>query len=334
MTWEKLVVLGLAGLAGYKGFKNVANGNARNEEAKELTEQAEQRLSAAVAQRSEARDQAQAAVAILDEQRRALDETLVRRAGTCIGRVRNVEVQALTFGESLPRLANTALLQLPDATVQPAHVAASGGAAVVAGAAAGMFAYGATSKVAWASTGTPISTLNGAAQKKATFARLGGGTKAAGGGGEDEGRLVLGTAVGTVALWAGSEVFDAEARENLAKAKAGVAEANAAVMEMQAQVSICQVISQMAGMFKDHLDALAQRGTVIAADLEELIENAGDDYNHYDAPQRRRYRQAYEFTSLFRQLLALPLMGKGDQPAPETSPALLAAKQLIASSVS
>lgn len=75
MTWEKLVVLGLAGLAGYKGFKNVANGNARNEEAKELTEQAEQRLSAAVAQRSEARDQAQAAVAILDEQRRALDLT-------------------------------------------------------------------------------------------------------------------------------------------------------------------------------------------------------------------------------------------------------------------
>ena len=333
MTWEKLVVLGLAGLAGYKGFKNVASGNARNEEAKDLTEQAEQRLSAAVAQRTKARDQAQAAVANLDERRRALDETLLRRAVTGIGRVRNVEVQGLTFGESLPCLANTALLQLPDATVQPAHVAASGGAAVVAGAAAGMFAFGATSKVARASTGTPISTLNGAAQKKATLARLGGGTKAEGGGGEDAGRLVLGATAGTVAFWAGSEVFKAKARATLAKARAGVAEADKAVAEMQAQVSIYQVISQMAGMFKDHLDALARRGTAIAADLEELVKDAGEDYRHYGAPQRRRYQQAYEFTSLFRQLLALPLVGNGDQPALETSPALLAAKKLLASSV-
>ncbi len=333
MSWEPILALLVSGLFGYKGAKNLAEGEARNTEAKALTEQAERKLNDAEAQRKKSRDEAQVSLSSLDEQRRTLDETLVRKAVSCIGRVRNVDVKSLAIGESLPSLSSTALLKLPDAAIQPVDIVKSGGTAIAAGVLAGMATFGATSKIARASTGTPIDDLQGAPRKKATLARLGGGTKEEGGGGEDGGRLVLGITASTAALWAGSIVFEAKALVNLASAKTGAAAADKAVAEMQTQTSIYQVINQMAALFKDHLESLKRRGVVIAADLEKLLTDAGEDYNHYDTQQRNRYRQAYEFTSLFCQLLALPLVGTEDQPDPETSPALLAAKNLLDSSV-
>lgn len=333
MSWEPLLALLVSGLFSYKGAKNLAGGEGHNAEAKALTEQAETKLNAAEAQRKKARDEAQVSLSALDEQRRKIEETLVRKVVTCIGRVRNVDVKSLTIGESLPSLSSIALLKLPDTAIQLVDVAKSGSAAIAAGAFAGIATFGVTSKIAHASTGTPIADLRGAPRRKATLSRLGGGPKANGGGGEDGGRLVLGITASTAALWSGSVIFEAKARVNLANAKTGAAVADRAVAEMQTQVSIYQEINQMAAMFEEHLGALRRRGVVIAADLEKLLKDAGEDYKHYDTQQRDRYRQAYEFTCLFRKLLALPLVGKGDQPAPETSPALLAAKKLIASSV-
>ncbi|MDT0467606.1 hypothetical protein [Streptomyces gibsoniae] len=79
----------------------------------------------------------------------------------------------------------------------------------IASAAAGIGLSGATyasvAKVATASTGTAINTLSGAAKRNATLAVIGGGTKAAGGGGIAAGvrRLNIITAVPAVVLTVG-----------------------------------------------------------------------------------------------------------------------------------
>lgn len=326
---ELLVALAFSVAAALRGKTNYSNANRRNEEATALLEEAQKQVDTAMAERDRAADQAQAAVSAMDARRQTLDASLLQGAVRIISRVRNVDVQALMVSEPMLRLTNTALVHLPDASVAPVHIVTSAGAALAAGGAASAVLYGATAQLAHASTEAPIYSLNGAARQKATLARIGGGTKAEGGGGEAAGRLVLGATAGAVGWWASSAIFDTNARLNLAKARAGAAEAAKAAEEIRVQASIYGVISRMAGMFTEHLTALAERASMVTADLERLLKDAGEDYRQYDVLQRQRYQQAYEFIGLLRKLLALPLVGSDGSPSPDASPSLLAAQRLL-----
>ncbi|MCX4858171.1 hypothetical protein [Streptomyces canus] len=138
----------------------------------------------------------------------------------------------------------------------------------IASAGAGIGLSGATyatvAKVATASTGTAINTLNGAAKRNATLAVIGGGTKAAGGGGVAAGvrRLNIITAVPAVALTVGSLIKQKSDKDkDVAKFDADVKKAVAtyhrnSVLLQGVDSRIGELLAVLAGMVRRAGDAL------------------------------------------------------------------------------
>lgn len=112
------------------------------------------------------------------------------------------------------------------AMVNFAGSVAGGAVAGTAGGALVAFgAYGAAQALAFASTGTAIASLSGAAATNATLAFFGGGSLAAGGLGMAGGTAVLGGLVAGPALMVVGFVAGAAAKKNLEKAYTNRAEA-------------------------------------------------------------------------------------------------------------
>lgn len=112
------------------------------------------------------------------------------------------------------------------------ELSANLGSSAVAGALAGLGAYGSVPLIATASTGTAISTLSGAATTNATLAWLGGGSLAAGGFGMAGGMVALGGIVAGPALAVGGFMLASKAEEALTNAHEYRAKVEEAIEQM------------------------------------------------------------------------------------------------------
>ncbi|MYR90143.1 hypothetical protein GTY41_35860, partial [Streptomyces sp. SID685] len=167
----------------------------------------------------------------------------------------------------------------PEIDTSPEVLGASATASAVRGitsAVAGIGLSGATyatvAKVATASTGIAINTLNGAAKRSATLAVIGGGTKVAGGGGVAAGirRLNIITAVPAVALTVGS-LIKQKSDEDKAVAKVDADVKKAVATYHRRSVLLQGVDSRISELL-----------TVLAA----ILPRAGDALDHLEETER------------------------------------------------
>ena len=165
---------------------------------------------------------------------------------------------------------------------------AGGAVAGTAGGALAAFgAYGAAQALAFASTGTAIASLSGAAATNATLAFFGGGSLAAGGLGMAGGTAVLGGLVAGPALMVMGLVAGHAAKKNLDQAITNRAEAIQIASQLDVASLQCETIRRRTYMFNNLLARLDTYFLPLIYKMEDIVANEGEDYRVY-APDSKK----------------------------------------------
>lgn len=166
-------------------------------------------------------------------------------------------------------------------------LAGGGVAGAVGGALAAFGAYSAAQTLAFASTGTAISSLSGAAATNATLAFFGGGSLAAGGWGMAGGTMVLGGLVAGPALLVMGLVAGKAAEKSLNQAKMNRLEAQQLEQQLYTASKQCEAIRRRTYMFYNLLAKLDSYFLPCIFKLEEIVKNEGYDYSRYTIESKR-----------------------------------------------
>ena len=183
---------------------------------------------------------------------------------------------------------------------------------VLAGGASGALvafgAYGAAQALAFASTGTAIATLSGAAATNATLAFFGGGSLAAGGLGIAGGTAVLGGLVAGPALLVMGFVFDAAASKKMEKALTNQAEAKRIAEELNTGSQQCEAIRRRTYMFYNLLARLDARFLPLIYRMEDIIQTEGDDFRFYSNDSKKAIATCASIAMTIKAILDTPLL--------------------------
>ena len=186
---------------------------------------------------------------------------------------------------------------------------AGGAVAGTAGGALAAFgAYGAAQALAFASTGTAISALSGAAATNATLAFFGGGSLAAGGLGMAGGTAVLGGLVAGPALMVMGLVAGSAAKKNLEKAYTNRAEAIQIASQLNVAGLQCEAIRRRTYMFYNLLARLDTYFLPLIYKMEDIIANEGDDYKVYSADSKKIIASCASVAVSVKTVLDTPLL--------------------------
>lgn len=148
------------------------------------------------------------------------------------------------------------------------------GSSAVAGALAGLGAYGSVPLIATASTGTAISTLSGAAATNATLAWLGGGSLAAGGFGISGGMIALGGIVAGPALAVSGFMLASKAEKALTQAHEYRAQVDKAIGQLDLVEEGLHGLQKNADEMQYALDEMVKR-------FEKVRVSSADDENFH-----------------------------------------------------
>lgn len=148
------------------------------------------------------------------------------------------------------------------------------GSSAVAGALAGLGAYGSVPLIATASTGTAISTLSGAAATNATLAWLGGGSLAAGGFGISGGMIALGGIVAGPALAVSGFMLASKAEKALTQAHEYRAQVDKAIGQLDLLEEGLHGLQKNADEMQYALDEMVKR-------FEKVRVSSADDENFH-----------------------------------------------------
>lgn len=156
-----------------------------------------------------------------------------------------------------------------------------------------------------ASTGTPISSLSGAAKGKALFAAFGGGSKASGGGGIASGKVALnlvtiGPALLVTGLFAASQGFKAKTQANAVEAQA-----NIEIAELEVRRATLDAVTARTRELWWLLDALTKRAH---AALEALESAPFDPAIHASA-----FQQALSLSVAVRDVATTPVVDQAGE---------------------
>ena len=186
---------------------------------------------------------------------------------------------------------------------------AGGAVAGTAGGALAAFgAYGAAQALAFASTGTAISALSGAAATNATLAFFGGGSLAAGGLGMAGGTAVLGGLVAGPALLVMGLVAGNAAKKNLDKAYTNRAEAIQIASQLNVAGLQCETIRRRTYMFYNLLARLDTYFLPLIYKMEEIVEKEGDDYRLYSVDSKKAIASCASVAVSVKSVLDTPLL--------------------------
>lgn len=195
------------------------------------------------------------------------------------------------------------------AMVNFAGSVAGGAVAGTAGGALVAFgAYGAAQALAFASTGTAIASLSGAAATNATLAFFGGGSLAAGGLGMAGGAAVLGGLVAGPALMIVGFVAGAAAKKNLEKAYTNREEAIRMAEELRNGALQCEMIRRRTYMFYNLLARLDAHFLPLVYKLEDIIKEEGDDYRQYKTESKKVVASCASIAVTIKSVLDTPLL--------------------------
>lgn len=186
---------------------------------------------------------------------------------------------------------------------------AGGAVAGTAGGALAAFgAYGAAQALAFASTGTAISALSGAAATNATLAFFGGGSLAAGGLGMAGGTAVLGGLVAGPALMVMGLVAGNAAKKNLEQAYTNRAEAVQIAAELEKAGLQCETIRRRTYLFYNLLARLDTYFLPLIYRMEEIVEQEGDNYRNYKSESKKVIASCASVAVSVKSVLDTPLL--------------------------
>ena len=186
---------------------------------------------------------------------------------------------------------------------------AGGAVAGTAGGALAAFgAYGAAQALAFASTGTAISALSGAAATNATLAFFGGGSLAAGGLGMAGGTAVLGGLVAGPALMVMGLVAGNAAKKNLEKAYTNRSEAIQIASQLNVAGLQCETIRRRTYMFYNLLARLDTYFLPLIYKMEDIVANEGEDYRAYSADSKKVIASCASAAVSVKSVLDTPLL--------------------------
>lgn len=195
------------------------------------------------------------------------------------------------------------------AMVNFAGSVAGGAVAGTAGGALVAFgAYGAAQALAFASTGTAIASLSGAAATNATLAFFGGGSLAVGGLGMAGGTVVLGGLVAGPALMVLGFVAGAAAKKNLEKAYTNQAEAIQIAEQLSTAALQCEVIRRRTYMFYNLLARLDAYFLPLIFSMEDIFKAEGDDYKLYSKESKEVIASCASIAVTIKSVLDTPLL--------------------------
>ena len=186
---------------------------------------------------------------------------------------------------------------------------AGGAVAGTAGGALAAFgAYGAAQALAFASTGTAISALSGAAATNATLAFFGGGSLAAGGLGMAGGTAVLGGLVAGPALMVMGLVAGNAAKKNLEKAYTNRSEAIQIASQLNVAGLQCETIRRRTYIFYNLLARLDTYFLPLIYKMEDVVANEGEDYRAYSADSKKAIASCASVAVSVKSVLDTPLL--------------------------
>ena len=203
-------------------------------------------------------------------------------------------------------------------------VAGTAGGALVA-----FGAYSAAQTLAFASTGTAIASLSGAAASNATLAIFGGGSLAAGGLGVSGGVAVLGGLVAGPALMVLGFVADAAAKKNLDKAYTNKAEAIKISEELNTGVLQCEAIRGRTYMFYNLLARLDARFLPLIYRMEDILEVEGTDYRQYAPESKKIIASCASIAVTIKSVLDTPLLTEEGSLTKESKEILISTRPVL-----
>lgn len=176
------------------------------------------------------------------------------------------------------------------------------------GALAAFGAYGAAQALAFASTGTAISALSGAAATNATLAFFGGGSLAAGGLGMAGGTAVLGGLVAGPALLVMGLVAGKAAKKELEKAYTNRAEAVQIAAQLNTASLQCETIRRRTYVFYNLLARLDSYFLPLIYKMSDIVKAEGDDYSRYSTDSKKVIASCASVAVSIKSVLDTPLL--------------------------
>lgn len=218
------------------------------------------------------------------------------RESTGLEELKNLNIEERDF-EELKELGNFAL-----------NVAGGATAGVAGGAMTAIGAYGAAQTLAFASTGTAISSLSGAAATNATLAFFGGGSLASGGLGMAGGMMVLGGLVAGPALLVMGVISGAKAQEKVEKALENKAQAEEIVEALSTASFQCSSIRRRTSMFYNLLAHLDSYFLPQIWNMEEVVREEGTDYRMYKPDSKKKIAVVASTAKSIKAVLDTPIL--------------------------
>ena len=188
------------------------------------------------------------------------------------------------------------------------NVAGGAVAGTAGGALVAFGAYGAAQALAFASTGTAISALSGAAATNATLAFFGGGSLAAGGLGMAGGTLVLGGLVAGPALLVMGLIAGKAAKKGLDQAYTNRAEAVQIAAQLNTASLQCETIRRRTYVFYNLLARLDTYFMPLIYKISDIVKAEGDDYSKYSVDSKKVIASCASVAVSIKSVLDTPLL--------------------------
>ena len=176
------------------------------------------------------------------------------------------------------------------------------------GALAAWGAYGATTALACAGTGTAISTLSGIAATNATLAWIGGGTLAAGGAGVAGGATVLGIMVAGPAIAIMGIVIGAKASKMLDDASSNLAIAKKTSKQVDLVCLKLDDMKKRAQNLRKLIKKVDLHFKESINNFDAVIKERGTNWNNYNVEQKKLVFNCVKLAQLIKVLLDIPIL--------------------------
>ena len=199
-------------------------------------------------------------------------------------------------------------VELQEMAAYAGSLAGGAVAGTTSGALIAFGAYNAAKTFAFASTGTAISALHGAAATNATLAFFGGGSLAANGLGMAGGTAVLGGLVAGPVLMVVGFVVGAAAKKNLEAAYTNKAEAEQLAAQLDAGSLQCEAIRRRTYMFYNLLARLDAYFLPQIYKLEDILKAEGYDYRTYTQESKKAVASCASIAVTIKAVLDTPLL--------------------------
>lgn len=315
-----LLFMGVAAATGSVGLGKTIKAGVDTNTAKKLNKSANQLIEDASKTLDHQRKACGTALERLGEEKLFVLNSSITEFLTAFSQIKNVDFKESEGLNELSKLHidTKEFTEMREMVNFAGSIAGGAVAGTASGALVAFGAYSAAQTLAFASTGTAISTLSGAAATNATLAFFGGGSIAAGGLGMQMGATVLSGLVAGPALMVMGFVAGSAAKKNLDAAYTNKAEALEIAEQLDAGSLQCEAIRRRTYMLYNLLARLDSYFVPLIYDMEDIIAAEGDDYKQYKPESKKKISSCVSIALSIKALLDTPLLAEDGELTKES----------------